>query len=408
MAKVVFITDQAPARTGSGMEAAVYGLCGALRGAGFEVTCLLPFSGGGRGASAGDFPVEALAGADVGLPELRDRLAAWLRSRRPELVWILHTHRWAVFAPFRNEWPHVLYVMDASWEMEQLRRRSRSARGGLNGVRSLVRSVARVTALRHEERRAVRQSSERGIAAAYVASEAVEMVRRTGRAVVGCTLCYPDWEPIVRRDDPSNPFALLLGHLEGTHTRYGLRFFFDEVMPVWEGPGGPRAVVRVVGGGRLPSGFPHPSAGARLRWIGFVPDLDDEWARAAALLVPVPLRQGIRSRIVEAWARGVPVISHPSAAVGLPSMSAGENYLVAESGHEWVDAMRELENNPALGHRLVTGGRAAFEAEFSIEAGARRVGELASLAVERFRGACAGITAVPLQPVAGPRWSSQA
>ncbi len=384
MSRVLFLTDVPPAPTGGGAEVAAYGLSSALRHAGFEVICVSPSALSVEQAVQREFPVHFLSNGNAQLEFGQTLLKGWLDRYQPMLAWVFGARCWPLFAPFRSRFPHVLYWMDSGWEMEKLRRRWRRVRKGLRGVGDGLRDMFLVWALQRKERLALRQCSERGVAASYVASEVPEIIRRAGAALRECTLCYPDWQLVERRSDSLKPQALLLGHLEGTHTRYGLRFFFDEVMPLWQSPEGPRSAVRVVGNGRLPETFSLPPENNRLQWIGFVSDLTDEWSRATALLVPVPLRQGIRSRIVEAWSRGVPVISHPNAAVGLPMMKDGENYLAAEDGPEWIEAMRKVENDEALCRRLTATGRAVFEAEFSAEAGATRVGNLARLAIDQF------------------------
>ncbi len=384
MSRVLFLTDVPPAPTGGGAEVAAYGLSSALRHAGFEVVCVSPSALQVEQAVQSEFPVHFLSNGAAQPESIQSLLKGWLDRYQPSLVWVFSARCWPLFAPFRPTFPHVLYWMDSGWEMQKLRRRWRPVQKGLREVKGALRDMFLVWALQRKERLALRQCSERGVAASYVASEVPEMIRRAGAPLRECTLCYPDWHLVERRNDSLKPQALLLGHLEGTHTRYGLRFFFDEVMPLWQRPEGPRSVVRVVGNGRLPETFSVPPENNRLHWIGFVSDLTDEWSRATALLVPVPLRQGIRSRIVEAWSHGVPVISHPNAAVGLPMMKDGENYLAAENGPEWIEAMRKLENDEALCRRLAAAGRAVFEADFSAQAGATRVGNLARLAMTQF------------------------
>jgi len=384
MSRVVFLTDVPPAPTGSGGGVAVYGLISALARAGFKVDCVVPRASPHGACNTEEFSTHVLADQAAGSEVIQDLLKKKLDQCSPELVWTFHTSCWALFAPMRSRFPHVLYSMDPSWEVEELRRRWRRLRRGLRRMKDVWGHASLVWSLKRQERLALRQANERGVAASYGSHEAREIAQRVGTVVRECTLCYPDWGVVERRIDSMKPQALLLGHLEGAHTRYGLRFFFDEVLPLWQGPEGPRSMVRIVGNGRLPETFNRPPEMACVRWVGFVPDLQEEWSSATALLVPVPLRQGIRSRIVESWCRGVPVISHPSAAVGLPMMRAGENYLAAESGREWIEAMRKLENDAVLGERLAAAGRAAYETEFSPQASAKRVESLARFAIEKF------------------------
>jgi glycosyltransferase involved in cell wall biosynthesis len=50
---------------------------------------------------------------------------------------------------------------------------------------------------------------------------------------------------------------------------------------------------------------------------GYVPDLDDLMARSCALLVPLRFGSGIKIKVLEALARGVPVLSTPVGAEGI-------------------------------------------------------------------------------------------
>ena len=80
---------------------------------------------------------------------------------------------------------------------------------------------------------------------------------------------------------------------------------------------------------------------------------------AGAVLLPLRASTGVRMRILEAWARGVPVIASPAAVAGLVTR-ANEDVLVAESPDTFADAAARLTASPALRERLVAGGRAAL------------------------------------------------
>jgi glycosyltransferase involved in cell wall biosynthesis len=121
-----------------------------------------------------------------------------------------------------------------------------------------------------------------------------------------------------------------------------------------------------------------------LNWVGFAPSVKEEWAAATALLVPVTIKIGFRTRIVEAWCRGVPVIAHPSAEAGLPQMRAGVNYLAAVTAGEWIAAMCALEKDRQKAASLAKKGRETYLREFSVEAGAERFGRLTELAILSF------------------------
>jgi len=74
------------------------------------------------------------------------------------------------------------------------------------------------------------------------------------------------------------------------------------------------------------------------------------------LVVPLAVASGVRMKVLEAWARGVPVVATPAAAAGLDATSGGE-LLVAELGQPFADALLALAADPALRERLVRTAR---------------------------------------------------
>ena len=75
--------------------------------------------------------------------------------------------------------------------------------------------------------------------------------------------------------------------------------------------------------------------------LGYVSDLRAEYDRALALVNPVSYGTGTRSKILEAWAAGVPVISTTPGAAGL-EFEAGKQILLADTTAMWVDEVSKL------------------------------------------------------------------
>ena len=76
---------------------------------------------------------------------------------------------------------------------------------------------------------------------------------------------------------------------------------------------------------------------------GTVPDVKPYYRDAFAAVVPVRSGSGTRLKILEAMAAGVPVISTPIGAEGLP-LSPGKDILLAEQEQEWQAALEELQS----------------------------------------------------------------
>ncbi len=76
----------------------------------------------------------------------------------------------------------------------------------------------------------------------------------------------------------------------------------------------------------------------------------------AVALVPVRAGSGVRLRIIEAWAAGVPVVTTPVGAEGLGAID-GDDVLVAESPSGFAAAAVRAAGEPALRQRLVSAGQ---------------------------------------------------
>jgi hypothetical protein len=76
----------------------------------------------------------------------------------------------------------------------------------------------------------------------------------------------------------------------------------------------------------------------------------------AIAVLPLRIGSGIRMRILEAWARGLPVVATSVAAAGL-DVADGRELLLADDARGFVDAIARLHADASLRARLVDAGR---------------------------------------------------
>jgi glycosyltransferase involved in cell wall biosynthesis len=75
--------------------------------------------------------------------------------------------------------------------------------------------------------------------------------------------------------------------------------------------------------------------------------------------VPLRIASGVRMKVLEAWARGVPVVGTPAALAGLDAED-GREALAAAGSEGFVRAFARLHREPGLASLLVDAGRRAL------------------------------------------------
>ncbi|HBM8695916.1 TPA: glycosyltransferase, partial [Escherichia coli] len=85
---------------------------------------------------------------------------------------------------------------------------------------------------------------------------------------------------------------------------------------------------------------------------GFVSDVSVYYRMATVFICPLKLGAGMKNKILEAMATGLPIISSDVGVEGIDGLTDGENYLRANTLHEYVDAITRVHNNPLLGDGL--------------------------------------------------------
>jgi glycosyltransferase involved in cell wall biosynthesis len=140
------------------------------------------------------------------------------------------------------------------------------------------------------------------------------------------------------RVDPgaAGPALLFLGHLDWSPNRSAVR----RLSRIWPRvrQGAPEARLLLVGNGRPPSRL-----AAGIQSLGFVPDLGPVLASSRGLLAPLEVGGGVRVKILEAAAYGLPVIGSRTA---IGSLSGMFGLRSADSDEEIVHRSLELLSSP--------------------------------------------------------------
>jgi glycosyltransferase involved in cell wall biosynthesis len=199
-------------------------------------------------------------------------------------------------------------------------------------------------------------------------SEAALLSERTGRDVAWLPPAVPvPAEPVEQRDG-----LVFLGGLDYLPNLQALRFYRDEVLPRLDA-GDARHVLHVVG--HCPDDLRAELAVPGIVLHGYVDDLHAALGRRL-LVAPLVAGGGVKLKVLDGMAHGLPVAGMPGAFEGL-GLPDGLD-LRAEDGEGLAGLVRELAADPERCRAVGLEARSVIRREFTTEAAARRWGALIS------------------------------
>jgi len=168
-------------------------------------------------------------------------------------------------------------------------------------------------------------------------------------------------QPVARQMDEVN--ILTMGTLYYPPNADGIRWFIQDVFPLVQ-RSLPNVKLTVVGK-NPPKDFIHAAdeSNGRIIMTGYVPELDPYFAASTMMVIPVRAGGGMRVRILEAFARAMPVVT---TTVGLEGIAAepGSDVLVADTPDDFSRSVVELLTNKNLQMKLAINGRRLAEQKY--------------------------------------------
>ncbi len=154
-----------------------------------------------------------------------------------------------------------------------------------------------------------------------------------------------------------------------------VNWFVDKVWPLVQQQQ-PEITLTIVGS-NMPDSMLRLSA-PNLRVAGFVKALDNLLNSARISIAPLRYGAGVKGKINEAMACGLPVVATVAAAEGM-DLKDGEDLLIADSPQAFADAVVRLYNDVILWERLALGGRRNVERNFSRARAKRTLAEVVGI-----------------------------
>lgn len=175
---------------------------------------------------------------------------------------------------------------------------------------------------------------------------------------------------------------LFVGGFEHPPNADAAVYLVEEVMPqVWLVL--PELMLTIVGSS-APS-VVQELASSRVDVRGWVPDLEPLFENAEALVAPVRFGAGVKGKITQALAAGLPVVTSSIGAEGLGGLD-GVNMLIGDNPEALAQRIIRLASDPELWSTLSAGGQLLITEKCSLEVLDERIRGMLSQAVGEHSG----------------------
>ncbi|MCS6951459.1 MAG: glycosyltransferase [Bryobacterales bacterium] len=188
-----------------------------------------------------------------------------------------------------------------------------------------------------------------------------------GKAAAGLRACVDTSRYCFRPQGREPGTMLFVGSFRHLPNQAGLSWFLEQVLPLVTRA---RPEARLVVAGSDPPPvyiFPDPD---HVELLGCVPDVREPLGRYAVFVCPVLFGSGVRVKLLEAFAAGIPVVSTRLGAEGLAERD-GELCALADDAETFARKILALFDDPEAAARMAERARAEVEANWD----ARRVTE---------------------------------
>lgn len=280
-------------------------------------------------------------------------VARVVREWRPDVVQ-LETFAMAAYLPQLNGTPAVMHMHDVAWVMWE-----RMAQVAPIHLRPLVRTEAR--------RIRANELAGCGAVQACVNVSALDRARLLEAGVPGekVRVVLPGVDRLEPVQPPHGSANLVfVGSMSYVPNVDAVTWFVREVLPL-VAAAVPDVTFTIVGA-RPSAAVQRLAQDPRVRVTGRVDDVRPYYAAAAAAVVPLRFAGGVRLKILEAMALGMPVVSTTIGAEGL-DLESGRDLLIADSPARIAEAAIGLLRDAALGERLGAQARQTALRRFSWE-----------------------------------------
>ena len=162
-----------------------------------------------------------------------------------------------------------------------------------------------------------------------------------------------------------------------------IRYYLREIAPAMDDAGLPPYPLDVIG--FCPYSVRAELATQRLNLLGYVDDLYSEMSKHQLFLAPIVTGTGIKTKVLEAMALGLPVLTTPEGIKGMKVTSGKECYVACYPG-EFAQLLAHINANPEEASRVGWAARQYVEANFSFDRLRNKWRDVLDSALRAFEG----------------------
>lgn len=173
---------------------------------------------------------------------------------------------------------------------------------------------------------------------------------------------------------------LFLGSFRHPPNRAAMEWFLDNVMPLVLQEC-PDARLKIIGSGAPPNHM-LPLYNGAVELAGYVEDLRQPMAEAAVFICPILSGSGVRVKLLEAFAAGIPVVSTRVGAEGLTRGEDGDVCAVGDTPQEFAQRILQFFARPEDAAAMAWRARRHVEAHHHMPALAKQLEQTYRLALQ--------------------------
>ena len=104
---------------------------------------------------------------------------------------------------------------------------------------------------------------------------------------------------------------------------------------------------------------------SEISYVGYISDLKSFLKQFSALLIPISLPLGNRTRVLDGLSFGIPVVGHKALSNGNPYLINEVNCLLADTGNDFIIKLDRLCNNSKLYNDIIKNGIMTYDLTYN-------------------------------------------